>query len=56
MPWFDEDAIQLKINELLEFYKTIPDDIDRDYIYFDSDKMEKFVDDTVVIAKQELLN
>lgn len=55
LPWFDEDAIQLKIDELREFYKTIPDDIDRDYIYFNRDNMEKFVEDTVVIVKQEML-
>lgn len=55
LPWFDEDAVQLKVNELLEFYKTIPDDIDRDYMYFNRDTMEQFIDKTVAIVKQELL-
>ena len=56
LPWFDEDSIQLKLDELLEFYKTIPNDIDRDYLYFNSDEMEKFVDSTNLIVKQELLH
>ncbi len=56
LPWFDEDSIQLKLDELLEFYKTIPNDIDRDYLYFNSDEMENFVDYTVLAVKQELLH
>lgn len=56
LPWFDEDSIQLKINELLNFYTTIPDDIDREYVYFNSDEMDEFLNCAEIYVKQEILN
>lgn len=55
MPWFDEDAIQLKIDELLEFYQMTPDDLDHEYIYLNSDEMENFINHSVQIIETELL-
>lgn len=55
LPWFDEDAIQLKIDELLEFYQMTPDDLDHEYIYLNSDEMENFINHSVQIIETELL-
>lgn len=56
LPWFDEEAIQLKIDELLAFYRIIPNDLDREYIFLTNKEMEQFIECTASIVKNELLH
>lgn len=43
LPWFDADAVQLKIDELVEFYADVPDNLEREYPYLDEAGAAKFV-------------
>jgi len=54
LPWFDEDAIQIKIDELLAFYKEMPDHLDRQYPYLSSEEMRAFVQRTKHFIIDEL--
>lgn len=52
LPWFDEDAIQIKIDELTAFYQAIPNDLNREYPFLNENDMNDFVS----CAQHKILN
>lgn len=54
LPWFDEDAIQLKLDELISFYKDVPPNLERDYEFLDKEGMDNFVQHSTLYLKNEL--
>lgn len=54
LPWFDEDAIQIKLDELVSFYQDVPTHLDREYPFLDEKGMNTFVENTAKKIEVEL--
>lgn len=55
LPWFEKDAINIKIKEIVEFYSIFPENLKRAYLYTNEEKMNKFVDDACEILYNSTL-
>lgn len=56
LDYYPEGAIQKRITSITNFYNSTHDNLDREYVYLSMDDMNVFIEKTIVLIEEDLIN